>query len=403
MELAVRKLFIKGFRSFPQEQVALANPTFFVGQNGAGKSNLMDAFALVGEAMSASLQDVIERRGGLFAIRNSSHVTSDSSGIGIRLELGQVNSSIRQAHFAFEIQERPNYGFEISREQCNVEFQDGTRNWYDRRTDLFTTNVTGLAPFLQPTALTLPLVGGDARFAPVLHVLSRMRTYAIEPAKLRGPQWPRRGDILQTDGGNAASVLTQLERADKATLERMQAYLQATAPHVESVYTDMYYDEMLMLLFNQPWSDQGSAPLPSELMSDGTLRILGLLLAVFQPSTPSLLVLEEPEKTIHPAVLGAMMDLIHHASRIMQVIVTTHSPELLDAAPWLREEHLRMVVWNKGASRVAGVSNPVKESLQRHLMGAGELMRSNALEPDPVNTQGRGQALAEIELFEMLA
>lgn len=109
MELAVRKLFIKGFRSFPQEQVALANPTFFVGQNGAGKSNLMDAFTLVGEAMSASLQDVIERRGGLFAICNSSHVTSDSSGIGIRLELGQVNSSIRQAHFAFEIQERPNY------------------------------------------------------------------------------------------------------------------------------------------------------------------------------------------------------------------------------------------------------------------------------------------------------
>lgn len=402
MQPLITKLLIKRFRSFPQESIAFANPTFFVGQNGAGKSNLIDAFSFVNEAMAATLQEVIERRGGLFTIRNTSSAVGNSSGIGIRLELGQLNPSIRRAHFAFELKERSNYGFEILREQCSVEFHDGTRNWYERQTDLFTTNVTGLAPFLQPTALTLPLVGGDARFAPILRVLSRLRVYAIEPAKLRGPQWPRQGDILQTDGGNAASVLAQLERAEKSTLQRMQEYLQAAAPHVQSVHTDMYYDEMLMLLFNQEWAEQGSAQLPSELMSDGTLRILGLLLAVFQPSTPSLLVLEEPEKTIHPAVFGAMMDLIHHASRNMQVIVTTHSPELLDAASWLREEHLRMVIWDKGASHVAGVSNPVKESLQRHLMGAGELMRSNSLEPALPTVHGPEQALTATELFEAL-
>lgn len=399
MQPVIRRLLLKNFRSFPQEIVTFANPTFLVGQNGAGKSNLVDAFAFVSAAMSSPLQEVIEQH-GLLGVFNL-NVAPGELGFGIRLDFGQVEPSIRQAYFAFETKERQAaWGFDVIREQCRVEFLDGTYYWYDRLANQFSTNVPGLAPFLQPTALTLPLIGGDVRFAPILTVLSRMHTYSVEPAKLRGPQFPRRGDTLQNDGGNAASVLAELERAAKPTLERLQEYMRAGAPHVQSVHTETYRDEMLMLYFQQMQSGNGRASLSSELMSDGTLRILGLLLAVFQPATPGLLVLEEPEKTIHPGALGTIMDLVYHASRNMQVIVTTHSPELLDAAAWLGEEHLRVVVWKGGASHVLGVSSPAKASLQRHLMGAGELMRSNALEPAMTDTSGEQRP---IELFETLA
>ena len=113
-------------------------------------------------------------------------------------------------------------------------------------------------------------------------------------------------------------------------------------------------------------------------MSDGTLRALGLLVAVFQQPAPSVLVIEEPEATMHPGALGAVLDLLRHAGRSTQVIVTTHSPEALDAK-WIRNKHLRVVAWDAGVSRVARVSTATRETLRKQLAGAGELLRSNAL------------------------
>ena len=86
---------------------------------------------------------------------------------------------------------------------------------------------------------------------------------------------------------------------------------------------------------------------------------------------------------MHPGALGAVLDLIRHASRSMQVIVTTHSPEVLDA-PWIEDKHLKIVVWQEGASHVLPPDNASREAMSKHLMGAGELLRSNAMHPAPL-------------------
>ncbi|HET9280413.1 MAG TPA: hypothetical protein VFR24_00460 [Candidatus Angelobacter sp.] len=67
----------------------------------------------------------------------------------------------------------------------------------------------------------------------------------------------------------------------------------------------------------------------------------------------------------------------------MQVIISTHSPEILDAK-WIEDRHLRVVSWQKGVTTVSQVSEMSRKALQDHLMQAGELMRSEALEPDPL-------------------
>jgi len=109
------------------------------------------------------------------------------------------------------------------------------------------------------------------------------------------------------------------------------------------------------------------------------LRLLGLLLAIFQPTTPSVLLIEEPEATVHPDAFGVVLDLLQHAARSTQVIVTTHSPELLDAK-WIGDRHLRVVTWEDGSSRVRRLSEGSKRVLQAHLAGAGELLRTNTLD-----------------------
>ena len=155
----------------------------------------------------------------------------------------------------------------------------------------------------------------------------------------------------------------------------------------------------LALQFTQEWGDGSPKRLNFEgfSMSDGTLRAIGLLAPVYQTPAPSLIAVEEPEATIHPGALEAVLDLLQHASKRMQVVVTTHSPELLDAK-WITDRHLRLVEGIEGATRVAPVSEANREALQSHLMGAGDLLRANAPEPGALFDEQIDQA----RLFEEL-
>ncbi len=119
-----------------------------------------------------------------------------------------------------------------------------------------------------------------------------------------------------------------------------------------------------------------------DYFSDGTLHALGVSVALQQDPLPSVLVIEEPENNLHPGSLNAIADLIEEASRKTQVIITTHSPDLLDAK-WIEPENLRVVEWENDASRVAELAEMPKSALRTHLMYAGQLMRANALDPAP--------------------
>lgn len=110
--------------------------------------------------------------------------------------------------------------------------------------------------------------------------------------------------------------------------------------------------------------------------------------------------MEAPEATIHPGALGAILDLLLNASERMQVVVTTHSPEVLDAK-WLEARNIRIVEWTDGASRIAPLAEASRRALHDHLMGAGELLRSNALDAEPLFDDPGG--IAEGDFFETLA
>jgi predicted ATPase len=394
MEPTIRQLILKRYRSIPAERITFDNPTIFVGRNGSGKSNLVSAFAFLAEAMAAPLQAVFDRAGGISAVRNRSSGQSHPPNFGVRVNLGQMNGRSSSGHYAFEVKALPNYGFEVVREQCLVRGE--RRFWFDRIGANFRSNVSGVKPSLDAASLSLPLVGGEANFAPVLRTLAAMRVYAIEPGKLREMQDPDSGTNLRSDGSNATSVLKEIERQSKADFKRICEILATIVPNTRRVEVKKH-GKSLSLEFTQEWGEKKRLKFEGFSMSDGTLRAIGLLAAVYQRPAPSLIVIEEPEATIHPGALESILDLLHHASRHMQVVITTHSPELLDAK-WITDHHLRLVEWNEGATRVAQLSDATRTALQEHLMGAGELLRSNALEPAPLFDDVL--ALGQYSLFE---
>ncbi len=224
-----------------------------------------------------------------------------------------------------------------------------------------------------------------------------MRVYRIEPGVLREMQDPDGGGRLRIDGSNAASVLREIMRDSPDDWENIRGLLESIVPGVMDVKPKKLGNK-LGLEFTQEWLTSRPLKFEAYNMSDGTLRVLGMLAAVFQRPAPSALVIEEPEATIHPGALGSVLDLLRHAGRFTQTVATTHSPDILDAS-WIEDRHLRIVGWDRGATQVAPVSEPVRKALKEHLMGAGEMMRSNAL----TAAEGSNPDPAAISLFEDVA
>ncbi len=382
------------FRSISAERICFDNPTIFVGRNGSGKSNLISAFSFLADAMASPLKSVLERAGGYSVVHHRSPGVTPSFPLRIRVELGRMSDSAPSGFYAFEVKALENYGFEVSREQC---FVDGEhRSWFDRVGTRFKSNVTGIKPSLDAASLGLPLVGGEASFAPVLRTLAGMRVYAIEPGKLRMIREQDSGTDLRPDGSNVASVLREIERQSKSDFDRISEILATIVPNTKRVNVKTHGESSLSLEITQEWGIERRLRFDGISMSDGTLRAIGLLAAVFQRPAPSLIAVEEPEVTIHPGALESILELLVHASRRMQVVITTHSPELLDAK-WIQAAHLRLVEWNEGETRVVNASSTAREALQKHLMGAGELLRSNALESGPV---AEASGLKHSDFFE---
>jgi len=382
--MLINKLLVKGFRSVRAEIVEFANPLFLVGKNGAGKSNLTDAFAFIADIVSLPLQTVFNSRGGFSSVR---HMTGRSgSTIALAIEFENImfgdEAEGGTGRFAFEIQSAPRFGIEVVREQCVVTMPDGATSWYDRQSEKMESNLEWLSgiggKWLAPSSLLLPLLG-IGPFIPVSQALKSMRAYSIEPWRLREMQDPDTGESLRSDGGNATSVLNHIKRNSPDAAVRILEILSGIVPCTTSVRTRKH-GKKFSLEFTQRWGEKERLDLEAFNMSDGTLRALGILLAVYQIPSPSVLVIEEPEASIHPGALSILLDLIRFASRSMQVVVTTHSPEVLDST-WLADNNLRLVAWEDGTTIVSRVGEMAGQALKAHLMGAGELLRSNALQP----------------------
>ena len=378
---AIRRLVLERFRSIPSACITFDNPTIFVGRNGSGKSNLISAFSFLADAMNAPLRSVIDRAGGLPSVRNRSSGGGHPPKLGMRVDLAQRHYGTDHASYSFEIKSRPNHGFSVSREQC-VALRGNSRFWFDRNGARFRSNVEGLArPSIDDASLILPVVGGFKVFYYVWDVLSALRVYAIDPGELRKVQDPDPGFVLQRAGGNVTSVLKEIEKRSPQTFALIVRVLATIVPNLDAVAVKTH-GKNLALQFTQRWATDKRLNFDALNMSDGTLRALGILVAPFQSNSPPLIAVEEPEATIHPGALESILEVLLTASETMQVVMTTHSPELLDAK-WITDRHLRMVDWREGATHVGSVSGANRAALQRHLMGAGELLRANALEPAP--------------------
>ncbi len=132
-------------------------------------------------------------------------------------------------------------------------------------------------------------------------------------------------------------------------------------------------------------------------MSDGTLRALASLTAIFQNvqdgDRPSLVAIEEPETALHPAAMRALVSAFDAATMRTQVLLTTHSPDLLDAEE-IKPENVRIVQMIDGQTMIGPIDEASVDIVRRNLDTLGGLERNDSLHIDFDDLQ-RQSALAK--------
>lgn len=400
MAVLIRNIALKNFKSIANCRVDLSDIALLVGPNGAGKSNFIDSLRLVSDALDSTIEYAIRQRGGINEVRRRSGGHPTHFAISLRIDLGKGTNGF----YAIQVGAKPKGAFHVQREQASVGGGEQFAASFDVRDGelAYASEELNFAkPKVSSDRLFLTAVSGLPAFRRLFDALSGMRFFNINPDELKEPQPHDSGAQLHRSGSNLGAVVKNMEREEPRTLERIQEYLRQIVPGIVSI-EHRSYGPRESIEFRQRVVGQGHPwRFHAANMSDGILRSLGVLTALFHNSEPveipvPLVTIEEPEITIHPHAAGIVMDAMIEASRTQQILATTHSPDLLDH-DGIDSRSILAVRNVDGETRISPVDQAAVAAIREALYTPGDLLRLNQLTPDASSYR---EQIKQSELFE---
>ena len=400
----VRRVRIQNFKGIAACDVTLGPLNVLVGRNGSGKSNFLEAIDVLRASLDHSPEQALQALGGLESVL---HRGADiSRGLGIRLGLNLPDGS--EADYGVELA-TTSHGLFVRRERLEIHRDTGRTAYFQLERSPGADTAPAAAPAsFQASRESMPPSRTDRlylttsasfpEFRPVLDSLLELGFYDPLPSKMRRLESIIPGHRLYPDAMNIAGVIGLLRATAPAAMQRVEQYLQTIVPHITGVRR-VTHDAWETLEFQQARADAGKPWTFNALsMSDGTLRALAILVALQGRGdrSPRFAGIEEPETALHPAAVGTLLDALREASSHTQVVLTTHSADLLDRLD-LDQEHL-LVAQNTGDAAHISLADPASlDAIRRHLFGAGELLRMDQLDVD------RSAATQHVDLFDEAA
>jgi len=362
----ITRLAVSNYRSLGRNQeVPLGAFTVLVGPNGSGKSNVVDVVSFVRDAMHMGLSGAITDRGGIAAVRRWS--SGHPYNVSIALDV-VVDSWV--GSYSFEITGDRREEFRIKSEAAQLH-RSGERLAFSVEGGIW-KGPKGLDPKVNDTALALPTIAGDDRFRGLFDLLANPVIYAIFPDTLRRPQKYSPEKPMHRHGDNWVSILRDQDPAGwKPEVVAALGKLTGDIDDIKVSKAASY----LVAQFRHASNGQGKW-FDAAQESDGTLRVAGILSALLQEPPLPLVGVEEPELTVHPGALPLLMDYLRQASRRSQVLITTHSPELLDL---VEPQEVRVVQKSEEGTIVRPMAQDQLAAVRDGLLGLGELMTTEGL------------------------
>jgi predicted ATPase len=366
--MLLRSMSAENYRSLRSIRMDLGQVNLFVGENGAGKSNLYRSLQLVQAAVRGTFAQEIAAEGGMGSalwtgkrrpnepvrIRLEAELLDEERAITFRYRIEAGLRPPAAAGFAFEPQVKvEDLSIETGRRPVTMMKRAGpgvmVRNEAGRMVE---------HPEQALTSETAVALLGDAGHYPEVgtfrRAVSQWRFFhgfrSDRDSALRQPCLAVTAPLLDEDGANMAAVFATLKwtRGDTVDLDRAVAdafggaRLSVPEPEEFAAY-GLVFPQFPQRVFQ-----------PREL-SDGQIRFLALAAALLSYRTPPLIALNEPEASLHPDMLPPLAEMIARAAQSSQLWIVTHSERLAREVETRCGVRAKRVVRNDGATWIDGM------------------------------------------------
>jgi predicted ATPase len=376
----ITRVQVKNYKSLADVDVTLGPLTVLVGKNGSGKSNFLDVLCFMRDSFRNGIDISIMNRGGVVSLRRYAYQKLNNIEITINAE--------DKSRLAIPTENQ--YGIVLSSENKNV-FKIKKEIFESKERRIISNSFNVVNGKIQSHSIDLEektlgyLFTLESEFSDILAIRALIGNknkfyrniihsyfYSIFPNTLREIQKPNPEIYLLDGGENLSSILRTIKG------ERFNSLLKDLSSMVKGVTnirvrsTGGYYVTEIEREFENGkkiWHELARE-------SDGTLRLLGLLTALHQPHSEGILTIEEPELFLHPGVLGLLADVIREASLRRQIIITTHSPDLISR---FSADELRIVELVNGETKIGMLEESQREAINQELFSGGDLLRIEGL------------------------
>jgi predicted ATPase len=327
--MAFEKIRASNFKSFDELEVELRPLNIIVGANAAGKSNFLEIFRFLRDISEHGVENAVSLQGGMEYLANLRIGTSRPVELEMSADSLEYLTDLDrlvpvEVKWRLALAGSPDSpGFSV------------LANELSSRGDLIESvvrNGGGLNFFLQELAY-------------------RLAIFDLDP-KLPKKAAPITGKAdLESDGSNLAIVLRNILQ-DEARRKQLTLLVHDLLPFIADLKVDRFADKSLLISAKESFSQESY--LPASFLSDGTIHLTALILALYFDRAP-VVIIEEPERNIHPHLISKVAAMLVDASKQKQVIVTTHNPELVKHA---RLEDLLLV--HRDAEGFSQISRPAE-------------------------------------------
>jgi predicted ATPase len=428
LPMRLTRLRVKNFRSIADIDIPLSPLTVLVGPNGSGKSNVVDALRFVRDVFARGLDQAVMDREGMGVIQRWG---TEGEGITIGLtfcinqwnrqkyimepevkidydftinELDKGSAHLQKQKILISVAQEDFPQFQIVREGNAFSGVLGDSGWIENlETHHFLpfniTHPIGDALPIELFGFSRPLFYEEnesiinsslglnkkqghwwAKLEEVIKELGEYTHntsfYTLNPAELRQPQRIVKEIPFDENGRNLAAVLRHLSRSGEHGWESLLFALRQVVANFHILEVEPVGGYLATKLLYQADGDKLRASYLGQ-ESDGTIRMLGLLATLYQEPAQPFISIEEPEANIHPGALAVLAGVLDEASLRSQILVTTHSPDMLDHLP---AESFLVVEKVGDTTHVGPLDAGQLASVRKRLFTPGELLRMEGLQ-----------------------